>query len=177
MTRPDVVDVLIAGGGYAGQVAARELVNAGRSVVMVDRRSRAGYPPQSTSGLAREWIRRFDLPVGGETTPLTSFRMIGPGGEQAVLGGDHFPDYQIMATLLQGVWILGLWALLYSVRKHRWAIALCVGTMVFAGFTIYIGLPQYKRYTSAPIKLQAHGDPSPPISFRNIWVRDLARDQ
>jgi len=24
-----------------------------------------------------------------------------------------------------------------------------------------------------PIKLQAHGDPSPPISFRNIWVRKL----
>jgi hypothetical protein len=26
----------------------------------------------------------------------------------------------------------------------------------------------------APIKLQAHGDPSAPISFRNIWVRELA---
>ena len=25
----------------------------------------------------------------------------------------------------------------------------------------------------APIKLQAHGDPSAPISFRNIWVREL----
>ena len=24
----------------------------------------------------------------------------------------------------------------------------------------------------APIKLQAHGDPSPPISFRNIWIRE-----
>ena len=25
-----------------------------------------------------------------------------------------------------------------------------------------------------PIKLQDHGDPSAPISFRNIWVRELA---
>ena len=25
----------------------------------------------------------------------------------------------------------------------------------------------------APIKLQAHGDPSAPISFRNIWIREL----
>ena len=31
----------------------------------------------------------------------------------------------------------------------------------------------YKKYDTAPIKLQAHGDPSPPISFRNIWIREL----
>jgi hypothetical protein len=43
------------------------------------------------------------------------------------------------------------------------------------GETLYIGQPVYKPYSSsAPIKLQAHGDPSPPISFRNIWVRELA---
>ncbi|GAB3335635.1 hypothetical protein GCM10027299_44820 [Larkinella ripae] len=41
------------------------------------------------------------------------------------------------------------------------------------GETTYIGHPQYKKYESAPIKLQAHGDPSEPISFRNIWVREL----
>jgi hypothetical protein len=41
------------------------------------------------------------------------------------------------------------------------------------GETLYIGKPEYKRYDTAPIKLQAHGDPSPPISFRNIWVREL----
>ena len=41
------------------------------------------------------------------------------------------------------------------------------------GETVYIGPPQYKKFESAPIKLQAHGDPSPPISFRNIWVREL----
>jgi len=28
-------------------------------------------------------------------------------------------------------------------------------------------------YDRAAIKLQAHGDPSAPISFRNIWVREL----
>jgi len=41
------------------------------------------------------------------------------------------------------------------------------------GETRYIGKPFYKAYDSAPIKLQAHGDKSEPISFRNIWVRDL----
>jgi hypothetical protein len=44
---------------------------------------------------------------------------------------------------------------------------------VMTGETLYIGKPFYRPYTSAPIKLQAHGDPSPPLSFRNIWVRDL----
>jgi hypothetical protein len=41
------------------------------------------------------------------------------------------------------------------------------------GETVYIGKPEYKKYETAPIKLQAHGDPSPPISFKNIWVREL----
>ncbi len=41
------------------------------------------------------------------------------------------------------------------------------------GETRYIGQPFYKKYDAAPIKLQAHGDKSEPISFRNIWVREL----
>ena len=41
------------------------------------------------------------------------------------------------------------------------------------GQTLFIGKPFYKKYDSAPIKLQAHGDKSEPISFRNIWVREL----
>ena len=41
------------------------------------------------------------------------------------------------------------------------------------GETLYIGTPAYKTYTSVPIKLQAHGDKSEPLSFRNIWVREL----
>ena len=44
---------------------------------------------------------------------------------------------------------------------------------VLKGQTLYIGQPFYKKYDSAPIKLQAHGDKSEPISFRNIWARDL----
>ncbi|MEO7457395.1 MAG: DUF1080 domain-containing protein [Gemmatimonadaceae bacterium] len=41
------------------------------------------------------------------------------------------------------------------------------------GTTEYIGLPRTLVYDRAPIMLQAHGDPSAPISFRNIWVREL----
>lgn len=45
---------------------------------------------------------------------------------------------------------------------------------VLAGETVYIGKPAYRVHGAAPIKLQAHGDPSAPISFRNIWLRELA---
>jgi len=42
------------------------------------------------------------------------------------------------------------------------------------GPTQYIGKPAYSiKHGAAPIKLQAHGDKSEPISFRNIWVREL----
>jgi hypothetical protein len=41
------------------------------------------------------------------------------------------------------------------------------------GVTKYIGQPDYHAHGARPILLQAHGDPSPPISFRNIWVREL----
>ena len=46
---------------------------------------------------------------------------------------------------------------------------------VLAGETLYIGKPSTRPYATAPIKLQAHGDPSPPISFRNIWVLNSPR--
>ena len=39
------------------------------------------------------------------------------------------------------------------------------------GETRYRGKPYYKAHGPSPIKLQAHGDKSEPVSFRNIWVR------
>ncbi|MEP7145084.1 MAG: DUF1080 domain-containing protein [Ferruginibacter sp.] len=41
------------------------------------------------------------------------------------------------------------------------------------GATFYIGQPVYKKHGPEPIKLQAHGDKSEPLSFRNIWIREL----
>ena len=45
------------------------------------------------------------------------------------------------------------------------------------GPTTYVGQPSYAgaAYGAAPIKLQAHGDKSEPISFRNIWIRPLTQ--
>ncbi len=42
------------------------------------------------------------------------------------------------------------------------------------GPTQYIGQASYaKAHGASPIKLQSHGDKSEPISFRNIWLREL----
>jgi hypothetical protein len=41
------------------------------------------------------------------------------------------------------------------------------------GVTKNTGLPEYTKHGPAPIMLQAHQDPSAPISFRNIWLREL----
>jgi hypothetical protein len=38
---------------------------------------------------------------------------------------------------------------------------------------VFIGKPAYKAHGPAPIKLQAHGDPSAPISFRDMWIVEL----
>lgn len=65
-----------------------------------------------------------------------------------------------------------------SVKTPAYATVFFNGVLVqnnfeLKGQTLYIGQPFYKKYDRAPIKLQAHGDKSEPISFRNIWVREL----
>lgn len=65
-----------------------------------------------------------------------------------------------------------------SVKTPAYVTAFHNGVLVqnhfeLKGETLYIGTPSYKPYDGAPIKLQSHGDPSKPISFRNIWIREL----
>lgn len=44
---------------------------------------------------------------------------------------------------------------------------------VIRGTTEYIGHPRVAPHGDGPIRLQSHGDPSEPISFRNIWLRKM----
>ncbi|HEX5460523.1 MAG TPA: DUF1080 domain-containing protein [Steroidobacteraceae bacterium] len=65
-----------------------------------------------------------------------------------------------------------------SLKSPAYATVFWNGVLVddhfeLKGQTLYRGKPFYKAFDGAPIKLQAHGDPSEPISFRNIWVREL----
>jgi hypothetical protein len=45
--------------------------------------------------------------------------------------------------------------------------------LLLTGDTPYVGEPAYKKHGPSPLKLQAHGDESEPISYRNIWLREL----
>jgi len=65
-----------------------------------------------------------------------------------------------------------------SVKTPAYATVFFNGVVVenhfeLKGETLYIGKPVYKKYDRAPIKLQAHGDKSEPLSYRNIWVREI----
>lgn len=44
---------------------------------------------------------------------------------------------------------------------------------IIQGTTPYVGFPEVIKHESGPIGLQDHGDDSAPISFRNIWIREL----
>jgi Domain of Unknown Function (DUF1080) len=65
-----------------------------------------------------------------------------------------------------------------SVKTAGYVTAFHNGVLVqnhvaLKGGTVYIGQPQYKAHGPSPIQLQSHNDPSEPISFRNIWLREL----
>jgi len=76
------------------------------------------------------------------------------------------------------VWITPTFNADGSVKTSAYVTVFFNGVLVqnhfeLKGETRYIGAPFYKAFNGAPIKLQAHGDNSEPLSFRNIWVRDL----
>jgi hypothetical protein len=63
-------------------------------------------------------------------------------------------------------------------RTHPVVTVLHNGILVqnntrIAGTTPYTGLPQTIVHDKGPVRLQAHGDDSEPVSFRNIWIREL----
>ncbi len=76
------------------------------------------------------------------------------------------------------VWTAPVFDAAGSLKTPAYATVFFNGVLVqnhfeLQGETLYIGKPFYKQFDRAPIKLQAHGDASEPISFRNIWVREL----
>lgn len=76
------------------------------------------------------------------------------------------------------VWTAPVFAADGSLTSPAYVTAFMNGILVqdhvaLKGETVYIGAPRYTAHGAAPIKLQDHGDPSPPISFRSIWVREL----
>lgn len=76
------------------------------------------------------------------------------------------------------IWIAPTFNADGSLKTPAYVTALHNGVLIqnhfeLKGGTVYIGKPEYKKHDAAPIMLQSHGDPSEPISFRNIWVREI----
>ena len=76
------------------------------------------------------------------------------------------------------VWTAPRFSVDGSVTSHARVTVFHNGVLVqnnfeLTGDTPYTGEPVYIKHGPAPIKLQAHGDKSEPISYRNIWVRQL----
>jgi hypothetical protein len=64
-----------------------------------------------------------------------------------------------------------------SLRSPAYVTAFHNGVLIqdhvrLLGETVYTGDPSYRAHGRTPITLQSHGDPSRPISFRNIWLRE-----
>lgn len=59
--------------------------------------------------------------------------------QDALLGhwDDAYLHAQVIGTLVQGLWIFGLWAFLRAARRPRWAIPLCVAAVLFSGFAFF----------------------------------------
>lgn len=102
--RPDF-DVVVVGGGYAGQAAAVTLARTAPDlrVLVVDRRGRAGYPPSSTSGIASYWLDHlgFPAPPDAVASPIRSIRMVvsgdPPGSERILSPGNPLaPDLGVV---------------------------------------------------------------------------------
>ncbi len=76
------------------------------------------------------------------------------------------------------VWTAPIFAAAGALRSPAYVTLLHNGILVqnhtpLAGETVFMGKPFYVPYERAAVKLQAHRDPSAPISFRNIWIREL----
>lgn len=56
--------------------------------------------------------------------------------QHAITNTANYNDYLVSSIVLQGCWILGLWALLRAMGKGRWAVAACLFAAVFNGFVL-----------------------------------------
>lgn len=59
--------------------------------------------------------------------------------QDALLGhwDDAYLHAQVIGTLVQGLWIFGLWAFLRAARRPRWAISLSLAAVLFSGFAFF----------------------------------------
>lgn len=103
-----------------------------------------------------------------------------PNGQAASIYKQHIPLVNAMQE--PGVW--NSYDIIYkaprfdnngSLLSPAYVTVLHNGVLVqnhteIKGGTVYVGQPKYEAHGPGPIVLQDHGDP---VSFRNIWIREL----
>lgn len=77
--------------------------------------------------------------------------------QDALLGHAHgaYLHPEVIGTLVQGLWIFGLWVLLRSARRPRWAVPLCISAVLFSGFAIVNSFFVWPKLVSAGAALAA----------------------
>lgn len=89
--------IAIVGGGFAGMYAAARLsVRRDIGVTVFDAKARPGHPANTTGGIAKTWIDRFLPFMSGTpetdrciTAHITSVKLVGPSGGEALLSSDN----------------------------------------------------------------------------------------
>ena len=92
-------EVVVAGAGPAGLMAALTLAREGHQVMVADRKDRIGAPVRCAEGVGREALQRYiSLDPGWISAVIRSVRLVAPGG-----------TWVFSALLLTG-WVLVRWA-------------------------------------------------------------------
>jgi len=103
-----------------------------------------------------------------------------PNGQAGSIYKQHIP--LVNAMQVPGVW--NSYDIIYkaprfdnngSLLSPAYVTVLHNGVLIqnhteIKGGTVYVGQPKYEAHGPGPIILQDHGDP---VSFRNIWIREL----
>jgi hypothetical protein len=106
-----------------------------------------------TNGMAGSIYKQF-IPLANPTRPPGTWNVYDVIWTAPTFDGDKLKTPARVTVLFNGV--------------------LVENNIELLGPTQYIGTPGYRKpHGPSPIKLQAHGDKSEPLSFRNIWVREL----
>ncbi|QXV64109.1 DUF1080 domain-containing protein [Mucilaginibacter sp. 21P] len=105
------------------------------------------------NGMAGSIYKQF-IPLANPTTPPGTWNVYDVIWTAPTFDGDQLKTPARVTVIFNGV--------------------LVENNVELMGPTQYIGKPGYRKpHGDSPIKLQAHGDKSEPLSFRNIWVREI----
>ena len=92
---PEMVDVLVIGGGPAGALAAKEAAQAGAQVLLIDKKRRFGALPHCAEFVPRLLAREVDFPDRSQVQPVEGMLTVLEGQETFTPGPGWILDRQV----------------------------------------------------------------------------------